>query len=48
MKMTEKVHCGRLKKVEIDDSDFFTEENEDDFASAVLQNGRRGAEIHFT
>ena len=41
MKMTEKVQCGRLKKVEDDDSDSVTEENEDDFASAVLQKRRR-------
>ena len=32
MKMTEKVQSGRLKKVEDDDSDSVTEENEDDFA----------------
>ena len=31
MKMTEKVQCGRLKKVEDDDSDSVAEENEDDF-----------------
>ena len=41
MKMTEKVQCGRLKKVEDDDSDFGTEENEDNFASAVLQKRRK-------
>ena len=37
MKMTEKIQCGRLKKEEDDDSESVTEENEDDFASAVLQ-----------
>ena len=41
MKMTEKVQCGRLKKVEDDDSDSVTEENGDDFASAVLQKWRK-------
>ena len=41
MKMTEKVQCGRLKKAEDDDSDFGTEENEDDFASAVLRKRRK-------
>ena len=41
MKMTEKVQRGRLKKVEDDDSDSVTEENEDDFASAVLQKRRK-------
>ena len=41
MKMTEKVQCGRLKIVEDDDSDSVAEENEDDFASAVLQKRRK-------
>ena len=41
MKMTKKNQCGCLKKVEEDDSDSVTEENGDDFASAVPQKRRK-------
>ena len=41
MTMTEKVHRGCLKKVEDNDSDFVSDENEDDFASAILQKRRK-------